>query len=89
LALIPIVLLEVSAASQSLKKNPVEATDQEPRLVQAIIVDQFRYDYLLRFGDDFREGLQQLLTRACGFCLSDIFDRSEPRLVCRFKRSVC
>src|SRR6267378_2070615 len=33
--------------------NPSSATDSRPRLVLLIVVDQFRYDYLTRFGDLF------------------------------------
>lgn len=33
----------------------------KPKLVIAIVADQFRYDYLLRFKDEFRGGLFQLM----------------------------
>src|SRR5882672_6500669 len=33
--------------------NPGAARDTRPRLVLLIVVDQFRYDYLTRFGDLF------------------------------------
>jgi len=33
--------------------NPAPATESRPRLVLLIVVDQFRYDYLTRFGDLF------------------------------------
>ena len=32
----------------------------KPKLVVAIIVDQFRYDYLTRFDGDYHEGLRKL-----------------------------
>jgi len=36
-------------------------------LVVAIAVDQFRYDYLLRFRAEYKEGLDRLLTRGAVF----------------------
>lgn len=39
----------------------------KPKLVLAIAVDQFRYDYLLRFRSDYKEGLDLLLTRGAVF----------------------
>jgi len=38
-----------------------------PRLVLAVIVDQFRYDYLLRFRADYHGGLARLLERGAFF----------------------
>ena len=32
----------------------------KPKLVVAIIVDQFRYDYMTRFDGDYHEGLRTL-----------------------------
>ena len=43
------------------------AAAQKPKLVLAIAVDQFRYDYLLRFRGEYKEGLDQLLTRGAVF----------------------
>lgn len=40
---------------------------QKPKLVVAIIVDQFRYDYLTRFRQDYHGGLDQLLTQGADF----------------------
>lgn len=41
------------------------ANDQptRPRLVLAIVIDQFRYDYLLRFRNDYNSGFKRLLDR--------------------------
>jgi len=39
----------------------------KPKLVVAIVVDQFRYDYLTRFRSDYSAGLEQLLTRGAVF----------------------
>lgn len=38
-----------------------------PKLVLAIVVDQFRYDYLTRFRGDYHAGLERLLTRGAVF----------------------
>ncbi len=38
-----------------------------PKLVVAIAVDQFRYDYLLRFRAEYKQGLDRLLTRGAVF----------------------
>lgn len=43
------------------------AAAPKPKLVLAIAVDQFRYDYLLRFGSEYKEGLDALLTRGSVF----------------------
>jgi len=38
-----------------------------PKLVLAIVVDQFRYDYLTRFHADYHAGLERLLTKGAVF----------------------
>jgi hypothetical protein len=38
-----------------------------PKLVLAIVVDQFRYDYLLRFRGDYHAGLSRLLNQGAVF----------------------
>jgi predicted AlkP superfamily pyrophosphatase or phosphodiesterase len=43
------------------------AAQARPKLVVAIVVDQFRYDYLLRFRDDYRAGLARLLDQGAVF----------------------
>jgi predicted AlkP superfamily pyrophosphatase or phosphodiesterase len=39
----------------------------KPKLVVAIIVDQFRYDYLTRFRADYHGGLNDLMTKGADF----------------------
>ncbi|MDQ2842982.1 MAG: alkaline phosphatase family protein [Acidobacteriota bacterium] len=39
----------------------------KPKLVVAIIIDQFRYDYLTRFRSDYHGGLDQLLNHGADF----------------------
>ena len=43
------------------------ATPRKPKLVVAIIIDQFRYDYLTRFREEFSTGFDRLLTRGAVF----------------------
>jgi len=43
------------------------APNSKPKLVVAIIIDQFRYDYLTRFRADYHGGLDQLLTNGADF----------------------
>jgi predicted AlkP superfamily pyrophosphatase or phosphodiesterase len=40
---------------------------EKPKLIVTIAVDQFRYDYLLRFRPEYKEGLNRLLTRGAVF----------------------
>ena len=38
-----------------------------PKLLVAIVIDQFRYDYLTRFGSEYTGGLKRLLTEGADF----------------------
>src|SRR5579863_6699858 len=40
---------------------------RKPRLVLAIVIDQFRYDYLLRFRNEYHAGLARLLDKGAVF----------------------
>ena len=40
---------------------------KRPRLVLAIVIDQFRYDYLLRFRNDYTSGFKRLLEQGAVF----------------------
>ena len=40
---------------------------QKPKLVLAIVIDQFRYDYLLRFRKDYNSGFTRLLEKGAVF----------------------
>lgn len=46
---------------------PQASDTKKPRLVLAIVIDQFRYDYLLRFRADYHAGLARLLDRGAVF----------------------
>jgi predicted AlkP superfamily pyrophosphatase or phosphodiesterase len=56
-------LLAVAAALAA----PQASNPSKPRLVLAIVIDQFRYDYLLRFRADYHSGLARLLDRGAVF----------------------
>src|ERR1700675_4137499 len=43
------------------------APPKKPKLVLAIVIDQFRYDYLLRFRRDYTAGLARMLDRGAVF----------------------
>ena len=45
----------------------VAAPPPKPKIVVAIVIDQFRYDYLLRFRQDYNSGLARLLDRGAVF----------------------
>jgi predicted AlkP superfamily pyrophosphatase or phosphodiesterase len=59
ISLFPLAAVLVCAA-------PPEAVPK-PKLVLAIVVDQFRYDYTMRFRDDYHAGLAKLLDRGAVF----------------------
>ena len=43
------------------------AAPRKPKLVLAIVIDQFRYDYLTRFRDEYHSGFDRLLTHGAVF----------------------
>ena len=56
------ILACVLAAASFLWADP-----PKPKLVLAIVVDQFRYDYLTRFRSEYHAGLERLLSRGAVF----------------------
>lgn len=58
-------LLFVSAAAVA--SGVFAQTTVKPKLVLAIVVDQYRYDYMTRFRADFTAGFKTLLTRGAVF----------------------
>ena len=58
-------LLLVSAAA--LASGVLAQTPARPKLVLAIVVDQYRYDYMTRFRADFTGGFKTLLTEGAVF----------------------
>jgi len=62
------------AAAQNAETTTQKATAQntvarvkQPKLVLVIVVDQFRYDYLLRFREDYTGGIARLLNSGAVF----------------------
>ncbi len=51
----------------SLAAALLAATPKKPKLVVAIVVDQFRYDYLTRFRTEYHDGFDRLLTQGAVF----------------------
>ncbi len=58
------VLCLLAASATLLAANE---TPQRPRLVLAIVIDQFRYDYLLRFRNNYTSGFKRLLDQGAVF----------------------
>src|SRR5215204_4312593 len=70
LALVLIASLLVSVSFAQRRTEP--PVQKRPRLVLLIVVDQFRYDYLERFGDLFVEnGLRRLLREGASWTQSN------------------
>lgn len=61
------VLLLAVALEAWGETRTVATTAKRPKLVVAIIADQFRYDYLLRFRGAYKEGIDQLLRKGATF----------------------
>jgi predicted AlkP superfamily pyrophosphatase or phosphodiesterase len=68
--------LLLAAFSPSLFLAPPATASQKPKLLLAVVVDQFRYDYLLRFGADYKGGIRKLLDQGAVF--SDARYRQYP-----------
>src|SRR5947209_7895587 len=45
----------------------VSAAPKKPKLVLAIVFDQFRYDYLMRFRSEYHAGFDRMLTKGAVF----------------------
>ncbi len=55
------------ASTQNASAPKAVAKSRRPKLVLVIVVDQFRYDYLLRFRDDYTGGIARLLSGGAVF----------------------
>src|SRR6185369_2215184 len=62
-----LVLLLGLCAYAGAQQRPTAQQNPQPKLVLAIVVDQFRYDYLTRFRADFTGGLKRLLEEGAVF----------------------
>src|SRR3982074_1041384 len=58
-----LILLLVAALAAA----PPATAPRKPKLVLAIAVDQFRYDYLTRYRSEYTGGLNRLLTKGAVF----------------------
>jgi predicted AlkP superfamily pyrophosphatase or phosphodiesterase len=56
-----------SQAPNTGRRKETESGAIKPKLVVAIVVDQFRYDYLLRFKSEYTAGIEQLLAKGAVF----------------------
>ena len=63
---VPLALVLACVSSLALAQATQTANDR-PRLVLTIVVDQMRYDYLTRFGDEYEAGLRRLLDEGAVF----------------------
>lgn len=70
MALVLGCILAVVGGVQPLQSQ--DAQQSEVRLVLLIAVDQFRYDYLTRFRDEYSEGLDRLLRNGANFVNTNI-----------------
>ena len=61
-----VLLLGLCECAGAQQRPPAQQNPQ-PKLVLAIVVDQFRYDYLTRFRADFTGGLKRLLEQGAVF----------------------
>src|SRR6185503_11917529 len=71
LALSLVLVLAIVTVGQR-RPQPETTQPKRPRLVLLIVVDQFRYDYLERFGDLFApNGLRRLLREGASWTQSN------------------
>src|SRR5205823_7613914 len=61
---ITLLILVAAAVTAAL---PAVTASAKPKLVLAIAVDQFRYDYLTRYRSEYTGGLSRLLTKGAVF----------------------
>ena len=64
-SLLVVLCLLMYAAGSPAQQKPQPA--KKPKLVLAVVVDQFRYDYLLRFRTDYHGGIARLLENGAVF----------------------
>jgi predicted AlkP superfamily pyrophosphatase or phosphodiesterase len=62
-----VILLSLEVYAPSAAPSKTAFVSLKPKLVVAIILDQFRYDYLLRFKNEYNGGLYRLLTKGAVF----------------------
>src|ERR1700680_418539 len=62
-----LALLVALSLSAQTRPAPSAAKPRTPKLVLAVVIDQFRYDYLTRFRNDYTGGLKRLLEQGAVF----------------------
>jgi predicted AlkP superfamily pyrophosphatase or phosphodiesterase len=62
-----VALFVFLCASGSPAQQKPQPPAKKPKLVLAVVVDQFRYDYLLRFRADYHGGIARLLENGLVF----------------------
>ena len=63
----PLCILLALAVPAQPQPRPAGAAAQNPKLVLAIVIDQFRYDYLTRFRSEYTGGLKRMLEDGADF----------------------
>jgi len=61
------ILVAVVLLSYSWVASGQAVSQRQPRLVLLVVIDQFRYDYLTRFRDQYTGGLNELLAHGAVF----------------------
>jgi predicted AlkP superfamily pyrophosphatase or phosphodiesterase len=62
-----VCILFVAVSTVALLPGAAPELPKKPKLVLTIVIDQFRYDYLLRFREDYNAGLARLLEHGAVF----------------------
>ena len=65
-SLLVVLCLFLSATASFAEQNP-QPTAKKPKLILAVAVDQFRYEYLLRFRADYTAGFKKILENGAVF----------------------
>ncbi len=61
---VPLTLLAMAPGAPAQTNR---APEKKPKLVVMVVIDQFRYDYLTRFRNDYKGGLHRMLTEGADF----------------------
>jgi predicted AlkP superfamily pyrophosphatase or phosphodiesterase len=65
-SLLVFLCLFLCSAGSSAQQKPQQPA-KKPKLLLVVVVDQFRYDYLLRFRADYHGGIARLLENGAVF----------------------
>ena len=68
---------------------PLSFSQEKPKLVVGIVVDQMRYDYIYRFWDDFgKDGFKRLVNEGHFFRNTNFSERYYLQYIQRFYNSI-